>query len=292
MLAQLASDSQVAVLGMGAMGSRIAAKLATRGFRVRVWNRSAARAEREAPVGSVVARSPADAAAGCAAVLSMVRDDAASSEAWLGADGALGAMRPGAIAVEVSTVTPAWARSLAAEAAGRGVAFVECPVLGSRPQAEAGQLIALLGGEPDALGAVAPMVDAFAATRHATGPAGTAASVKLAINLFFATQVAAMGELAAFLARSGVADQVVRDVLKSTPVVPPPLFAAINAMHQKAFAPAFPIELVEKDLSYALDAARAANTPLTLAATALELYRRAIAQGLGELNITAVSEVV
>src|SRR4029077_1749735 len=109
----------VAFLGLGVMGSGMAARLLGAGFPVVAWNRSAARAEPLRSKGATVAATPSAAAAGADVILAMVADDGASREVWRGAHGARSSARPGAIAIECSTVSPAWVDELAGAAASR-----------------------------------------------------------------------------------------------------------------------------------------------------------------------------
>ncbi|HET9517064.1 MAG TPA: NAD(P)-binding domain-containing protein, partial [Actinoplanes sp.] len=134
------STMKIAVLGLGAMGSRMARRLlATGEHDLTVWNRTAEMTRPLVEAGAAAAATPAAAATQCDLVLSMLRDDDAGREVWLAPDtGALAAMAPGTVAVDCSTVSPTFSTELAARCALRGVDFLDAPVLGSRPQADAG----------------------------------------------------------------------------------------------------------------------------------------------------------
>ena len=132
----------IAVLGLGAMGSRIARNLLDAHHRVTVYNRTPERAASLAALGAIVASSPAEAARGASIIISMVRDDEASRAIWMASDdGALQTAGDETIVIESSTVRPAWVRELAAHAARRNVRFLDAPVVGSRPAADAKQLV-------------------------------------------------------------------------------------------------------------------------------------------------------
>ncbi len=163
---------KVTFLGLGAMGSRMAANLVQAGYAVTVWNRSPRATEPLAAQGARVAETPLTAAQGAAFVISMVTDDAASAAVWLDPTvGALAGLDAGAVAIESSTVTPGWIDTLSAAVTGRGAQFIEAPVSGSLPQAEARQLVVLAGGEPGAFDAAAPILSAMGtvASRRAKG---------------------------------------------------------------------------------------------------------------------------
>ena len=129
---------KVAVLGLGIMGAGMARQLVAKQFDVTVWNRDAAKTAPLKSAGARVATTPAMAAADADIAFAMLANDDASRAVWLGADGALAAMRQGSVAVESSTLTVDWIRELAAAASDRGVDFLDAPVTGSKVQAETG----------------------------------------------------------------------------------------------------------------------------------------------------------
>ena len=130
--------NKIAFLGLGAMGLRMAANLVNAGHSVTVWNRDPAKAAPRAALGAGIAGTPKAAAGGAEIVIAMVRDDEASRRVWLDPEtGALGWLGRHAIAVESSTLSVGWVKALAAAAGERGISFLDAPVVGSRPQAEA-----------------------------------------------------------------------------------------------------------------------------------------------------------
>ena len=167
--------STIAFLGLGAMGSRMAQRLLENGRTLVVWNRSPQPIAALTRLGAVAAASPREAAERSDIVVSMVADDAAARTVWLDPrSGAAEGLRAGSIAVESSTVTPAWIAELGAAAKARGAALVDAPVAGSLPAAATGQLLVLMGGDDAAVEtvkqALAPLASAF---RH-LGPSGRA----------------------------------------------------------------------------------------------------------------------
>lgn len=283
---------KIAVLGLGAMGRRMAQRLLEARYHVVVWNRSAPPAEELRARGATLARLPREAAEQAEVVISMLTDDEASRSVWADpTTGALGGLRAGSVALECSTVTPAWATELAALVHGRGAAFLDAPVVGSRPQAEAGQLIYLVGGEQETLARVKELLGAMGGAIHHLGPVGAGARMKLAVNALFGIQVAALGELLGSLRRSGVEVARACEVLGSLPVCSPALKGAGALMLARRFEPLFPIHLVEKDFRYALRAAEEVGAALPLVSQAHEVFSRARQQGHGQENITAVARL-
>jgi 3-hydroxyisobutyrate dehydrogenase-like beta-hydroxyacid dehydrogenase len=143
--------AKVAFIGLGRMGHGMADRYLEGGFSVAVWNRSKAKAEDLIARGARWAASPADAADGADAVVSMVADDAASRAVWLGKDGAAAAMKAGTLAIECSTVSHKHALDLARELRGRGLVYIDSPVTGLPDAAASGKLTLLVGAEPQDL---------------------------------------------------------------------------------------------------------------------------------------------
>jgi 3-hydroxyisobutyrate dehydrogenase len=263
---------RVAVLGQGAMGSRMAARLAAAGHAVTVWNRT--------PIAGA-APSPEAAVAGAEVVITSLRDDAASAAVWARV---LPVMETGAVGIDTSTISPDAARALHRAAVDRGLPFLDAPVTGSRPQAEAGQLIFIAGGTAEVLAEADPVLRVMGAAVHHAGEAGAGAAVKLVINALFGAQLAVLAELLGLARATGLDLQRAVEIVAATPVASPALAGAAGAMLAGKFAPAFPIDLVVKDFGLALAAGK--DLPVTQAVA--EVYLDAKREGLGDENITAV----
>lgn len=282
----------IACLGLGAMGSRMAKRLLAAGYRVQVWNRSLDKAVALVPFGAIASATPRDAVSGADIALSMVFDDAASKHVWIDpAQGALAALSPNAIAIESSTLSLDWVSELAAHAHDRGVRFIDAPVAGSRPQADAGQLIFMAGGDAGAIDAAREVFAALGGALHHVGPSGSGALLKLAVNALFGVQVATVAELLNFLERRGADTPKALEALRAMPVMSPAAAGAGGLMLAKNFAPQAPIDLIAKDLDYALAAARERSVDLPATQNALAAFARASRAGYGAENIVAVSKL-
>jgi 3-hydroxyisobutyrate dehydrogenase-like beta-hydroxyacid dehydrogenase len=281
--------TRVAFLGLGAMGRRMARRLLDAGHPVTVWNRSPGATDALREVGARVAATPRAAVAGAEVAISMVFDDAASRSVWLdAAGGALAGLDPAAVAVESSTLTPAWVATLGDAFAGRGIALVDAPVAGSRPQADAGQLVFMAGGDASVLARVEPLLRAMGGAVHHVGPAGAGAWLKLSVNALFGTQVAAMAEQLALLAGAGLDVPRALAVLKAMPVTSAAAAGAATLMTQRDFSPRAPVDLIAKDLGYAL---ASATQPLPLTRAVAERFAAAQAAGLGGEDLVAVARL-
>jgi 3-hydroxyisobutyrate dehydrogenase-like beta-hydroxyacid dehydrogenase len=281
----------VAVLGLGAMGSRMAHNLLKAGHAVTVYNRSpepALALERE---GATRASTPRAAATGADVVMSMVADDTAARAVWLDAEhGAVHGLGAGSIAIESSTVTPAWVQELNAEVSSRGAAFLDAPVVGSRPQAEAGQLIYLVGGDEATFERAKPVFQTSCGFIHHVGPVGQGMALKLAVNALFGIQVAAVAELLGLLQKSGVPEARAAAILNELPVTSPAVKGALASMVGRHFAPLFPIDLVEKDFRYALETAREVGSSVPTTQAVHDVYVKAQRAGGGADHITGIAK--
>lgn len=284
--------SSVAVLGLGAMGRRMARRLLDVGVPLAVWNRTPDAADALVADGARRATSPRDAAQGAAAVLSVVTDDAASRAVWTGPDGALAGLAADAVAVESSTLTPAWVAGWA------GLVGAPAPPRSTRPSSGRGRRPRRGGSRSSsaatrprwaASGRVRPLLDAMGGAVHACGPTGSGAALKLAVNALFAAQVAQAAEALAFARALGV--EGAADVLAALPVTSPASAGAIAAIGAGAFDPLFPVDLLAKDLRYATETAARAGVDAPLASAARAVFERARDAGLGGLNVTGVARL-
>lgn len=283
----------IAFLGLGAMGARMAAHLVKAGYAVTVWNRDPAKAAPLQHSGAALAATPREAAQGADIVISMVTDDTAARNVWMDAQtGAAAGLQPGAVAIECSTVTPGWVRQLADEVLRRGAQLLDAPVVGSRPQADAAQLIFMVGGDGPTLAQVRPVLSTLAAKVLHVGEVGQGAVLKLAVNALFAEQLHSVAELLGFLTRNGFAADQAADLLAEFPIVAAPIAGAARMMAAGNTAPLFTIDLIEKDLRYLLDAAQASGAELPGATAARTAFQRAQRMGLGGSNVTAVAAAV
>src|ERR1700738_5180276 len=171
--------AQIAFIGLGRMGHGMAGRYLENGFTVAVWNRSKAKADDLVARGARWAHSPADAADGADAIVTMVADDAASRAVWLGLEGAASTAKSGALAIECSTVSHRHALDLARELRERGLTYIDSPVTGLPDAAASGKLTLLVGAEPADLARAQPYLAPLSATIRHFGAAGAGTVYKL-----------------------------------------------------------------------------------------------------------------
>ncbi|WP_047498361.1 NAD(P)-dependent oxidoreductase [Terriglobus sp. TAA 43] len=283
---------KVAVLGLGVMGVGMAQNLRKAGFDVTVWNRTAAKAEAFVKDGGAAAATPAEAANGAKVVISMLADDNASRAAWLGEHGALAGMDDNVIAVESSTVSPVWIAELHAAAQARGVRLLDAPVTGSRPQAEAGQLTFLTGGDAATVEEARPILAAMSKQVLPLGPVGSGAQLKLINNFLCGVQIVSFAEALTWIERSGLDRTLALEFLKTAAPGSGILAGMSDRMTRRTYEVNFALDLMRKDMGYAHAAAETFGVELSTAANAEKLFVQAQEKGLGEKDMSAVVEVV
>ena len=284
--------AKVTVLGMGAMGTRMALSLIKAKHEVTVWNRSLEKTELIVQAGAVVADTPHTAVQNADFAISMVRDDEASKQVWLDSEtGALASLPQNAIAIESSTLTVGWTKELAQQFEQRGIGFLDAPVAGTRPQAEAAQLIYFVGGNPEVFAQAKPILQTMGSAIHPIGSVGSGMTMKLAVNALFGIQISALGELIGLLRKCGLDEGKALKILASTPVCSPAAKGAAAGILARNFAPMFPIELVEKDLSYTLKTAEANDAKLPLVEATQNIFAYSMKEGYGEDNITGIAQL-
>jgi 3-hydroxyisobutyrate dehydrogenase len=277
----------IAVLGLGTMGSRMAHRLLAAGFPVTVYNRSRDKTAPLVGAGARAAETPRQAVENAAVSIGMLADDRASREVWLGNAGALDGAAPGSVVIESSTLSVVWVRELAAAASARGCEFIDAPVTGSRNQAGAGELNFLVGGSPDVLDRVRPVLAVMAKSVTHLGPTGSGALVKLINNFVCGTHVASLAEALAMVERSTLDRDRTMACLVSGAMGSPIVKTIAERMLSDDFTTHFALKLLAKDLGYAIDEGRKLNVELTTARTALDLLERAVRHGHGDEDMAA-----
>ena len=280
--------TEVAFIGLGAMGSRMATNLHRAGFALRVWNRDPTKARPLADAGARHAASPSDAASGAAFVLSIVADDVATREVMLGAGGILAAVEPGTVVIDASTNTPGTAREMARAAAARGVHYLDAPVLGSLPQAEAGELVFLVGGDQAAFDRSKPVLGAMSRACHYLGDSGAGATVKLINNMVSGALLAVLAEAAQVVEAARLDPTATVAALSDGAAGSRMLRSKLPQMFQRDFTPQFQLELMEKDLRYFLQLAADLDRPAPLASLVRSQYQAARRAALGKLDSCAI----
>jgi 3-hydroxyisobutyrate dehydrogenase-like beta-hydroxyacid dehydrogenase len=281
----------VGFVGLGIMGSRMAANLARAGYDVAVYNRTAAKAEAwVAERGGRLAASPREAAEGAAAVITMVVDGAQVEEVLLGDDGAAHGAAPGTLMIDMSTIAPADARRIGAALAKRELAFVDAPVSGSAPKAEDGTLTIMAGGSDADVARARPYFDAMGEKILHVGELGQGQTVKVISNTVGATNCATLAQALVVGKATGVDLASLVSVLGASSGASYMVTLKAEPMLEHDFTPLFRLEHMLKDVGICLSESEAAGAPFPAAALARELYSAAMGRGLADQDFAAVLE--
>ncbi len=280
----------VAILGLGIMGSGMAQRLLSANFPLTVYNRNRAKSIPFAANGAFVAESPREAASHAQIILSMVADDVASRQVWLGAEGALAGVSPSSVLIESSTLSLGWIKELETAAAELGCEFLDAPVTGTKPHAASGELLFLVGGSRDALDAARPVFSVLGRDAIHLGPSGSGALMKLVNNFVCGVQAASFAEALSLIDAGGLDRDKAMSILTGGAPGSGIVKRVADRVAANDFTPNFGLRWMAKDLAYAIGTASARGIPLRTAAAALSIFREAIAEGHGDEDFSAVAK--
>lgn len=278
----------VAFIGLGIMGSRMAANLLTGGFALTVNNRTRDKADALIANGARWADTPREAVQGADVVITMLAHPEAVESAALGETGFLGAMASGAIWMDCSTVQPAFSRRMAAEAQRHGVRFLDAPVAGTKQPAQTGQLVFWVGGDAETVQACAPLFEKMGKQVNHVGEAGMGIAFKMVINHLLATSLLAFAEGLVLGESLGIGREVLLDALIGSAVAPPYLAGKRGKIESGEYEADFPLRWMQKDLQMVAEAAYQTGTAMPLANSAKEAYQLAVRAGYGDDDMSAI----
>jgi 3-hydroxyisobutyrate dehydrogenase-like beta-hydroxyacid dehydrogenase len=282
----------VGVVGLGAMGGRIAGRLLASGHEVHGTNRTRSKATPLIERGLRWQGTPRQVADTTDVVISMVRDDRALEAVAAGPAGILAGLSPGKVYIDMSTVSPKLSADFAEQAHSVGARMLDAPVSGSVPQAEAGTLAIMVGGEEAAFRMVEPLLRTLGRTVTRVGENGQGLLLKLAVNISLAAQTLAFSEGLLLAERGGIDSRLAAEVMSSSSIGSPMLKARVPLLLDLPETAWFDVRLMHKDIRLALQAAAAFDVRLPAAATANDMLTRARELGYGARDIAALHEVL
>jgi 3-hydroxyisobutyrate dehydrogenase-like beta-hydroxyacid dehydrogenase len=273
------------------MGSAMARRFHAAGHELVLWNRDRSKAEAVAnDTGSKIADTARAAAAGADIVLSSLADDAALRSVYLGNDGLVAGLAPGAVAVDTSTVAPETIEEVGAAVDAAGAGLVDCPVSGSVSTVEAGALMIMAGGDPSLVARVEPLLASIAREVIHVGARGSGAACKLAVNGLLHGLNVALSEALVLAEKAGVDRKTAYEVFAGGAGGAPFVQYKREAYENPDDATvAFSLDLVAKDLELITGLAERVGAPMDQANTDLAIVRRAIDSGLGDRDLSAVA---
>lgn len=286
------TDKTIGWIGTGLMGGPMCKNLLKAGFSLTAFNPTVAKL---APLEALGAKRCADVAALAASapiIVSMISDDAALHSVALGPAGVLANARPGAIFVDMSTVTPKASAQVAAEAEKRRIAYVRAPVSGGVALAEAAKLTVIASGPKAAYERCLPAFAAMSAKQFLLGPHEEARYLKLCLNMLVGAMGALLGEALAFGRRGGLDWATMLDVFNQSAIASPLIGYKSGPLKARDFTPTFSSKMMAKDFDLLLATAKETSVPLPLSALIRQLYATSIAQGRGEDDFFALTAVI
>ncbi len=279
-------------VGLGVMGSEMVNRLLGKGHSVTGYNRTRAKAEWLVKKGMEWAGCPREVAATADVTFSMVTNSAALGAIANGPDGMLAGLTAGKILVDMSTVSPAFSREIAAKVREKGADMVDAPVSGSVITLQAGKLSVMVGGRKETFERVKPLLYDIGPKVTLVGDNGFALVMKIATNLSLAVQMLAFSEGVLLAEKAGIARETAVDVLTHSVIASPMVQYRgpfVLKMPQEAW---FNVNMMQKDMLLALELGRQLNVPMPTTAVTNEFLTAARGMGMVEKDFAVVFEVL
>ena len=281
--------SKIAFIGLGVMGFPMAGHLAAKGYSVTVYNRTSAKAEAWVQAhGGNHAPTPAAAAKEADIVFMCVGNDNDLLEVSLGANGALGAMKPGSILVDHTTASADAARKLYAAAKERGVHFLDAPVSGGQAGAESGKLTVMAGGDAAPFDRAKPVMDCYARAVTLLGPAGAGQLTKMVNQICIAGMVQALSEGIAFAEKAGLDPNLVLNVISKGAAQSWQMESRGKTMVERKFNFGFAVDWMRKDLGICMAEAARNGAKLPVSTLVDQFYAEVQNSGGGRWDTSSL----
>lgn len=278
----------IGFIGLGIMGQPMARNLARAGTDLLVWNRSSERCAPLAELGASVVQDRDTVFKRCRIVLLMLFDGAAIDAVLSRGEPAFARRVAGRVIVQMGTPSPHYSRALDADIRAAGGTYVEAPVSGSLKPAEAGKLVGMLAGDPEAVAEVRPLLARMCRETFACGAVPNALLMKIAINAFLIPMVAGLAEAFHFADRHGLDTKLLQAILDAGPMANDVSRGKSAKLAARDFSVQSAITDVLKNAKLTQEAAKARNLASPLLDACVSLYGEAIAQGHGDLDMAAV----
>ncbi len=280
---------KIGFIGLGIMGSRMAANLQKKGHELFVHNRTKPKADPLIANGAAWEPTPADVARNVTVIFTMLsKPDAVAEVALLGKSGFLNHLADNSLWIDCSTVNPSFSRLMADEAKQRKVRFIDAPAGGSKSPAEQGQLLFFVGGDKADVDEARPLLEAMGKTVFHMGGHGMGSSMKMVNNLIFSQAMVAFSEAIILGESLGIPKGLIFDTILGSPVVAPFLAFKRLKIEEGKFDAEFPLQWMHKDMQLAVDTAYETGVAMPVANLTKEIYALAKQKGLGEQDFSAV----
>lgn len=283
---------KVGFMGLGIMGSAMAANIHQAGYPLAVYNRTAAKAEPLARLGARVAATPKALAEDADIIIVMVTGPEAIYELLFGPEGAAAAFGPEQVFINMSSVSPSFTLQLGKELAPTAIRFVDAPVSGTKKPAEDAQLVILAGGNRQRVQELEPLFLTMGKKVVYCGKTGQGSMMKMFINLLLGVMMEGFAEALNFGRLGGLDLEAMLDVVASGAMNAPMFQVKAPNFKVQSYPPAFPLKHLTKDAKFVLDTAYELGAPVPAGQMLLHLYRLGVAQGWGDEDISAIMRVM
>jgi len=282
-----ANTTRLGYIGLGGMGSRIAARLLAAGYEVSTFDQNPAKRDALKAKGARASESVLELTRSVDVVLSCLTDDQAVRDVYFGAGGVLENAKPETVVIEMSTILPETSRELASKASQVGVQAMDVAISGSTPAAEQGTLTLLAGGNPDVFEASQPIFQAIAAKYFHMGPSGAGTTMKMVVNAILGIEMQAIAEASALGEKSGLSREILLQVLAQTAVIAPAHVGKLSRAARGDYSPQFPLPLMNKDFRLILELAGEVGAKMPATSAAFQVNTETL-QMYGDLDFSAV----
>jgi 3-hydroxyisobutyrate dehydrogenase-like beta-hydroxyacid dehydrogenase len=279
----LSMKKNIGFIGTGLMGRGMVRSLIRKGFSVRVYNRTRAKAVEAAEGGGLVAESPAEAARHAEVIITMLADPAA---VFAVLPGILEVVSPGAVLIDSSTVSPQTSLAVREQLRAKGAEMIDAPVFGSKNEAEKGELGFIVGGEKEIIAKVQDVLDAMGRTIQ-VGKNGMGAYTKLVVNQVIANTMLAFNEGMVLAAKAGLDPAKMVEVILSSRAKSGIIEMKAPGILKRDFSAFFPMKLMAKDIRLVLEAAKSEGVSMPLTEQVKNVFDECLAKGLGDQDFSA-----
>jgi 3-hydroxyisobutyrate dehydrogenase-like beta-hydroxyacid dehydrogenase len=285
-------SEKIGFIGLGLMGSRMAKNLIKAGYSLNVYNRSLEKTQELAKIGAYVAKSPKEVGAKSHTIVTMLSDSPAVEDVILGNNGVLEEIMEGAAIIDCSTISPRSSVKIANEAEKKGIGMLDAPVAGSKRQAEEGTLIFLVGGKKQVYEKNLEILMGMGKKSFYIGQNGMGSYMKLVMNMLNAVNLQALAEALVFGMKAGIDPELMVEIINSTGARSGGSEVKGKSMISGNYETAFALKLMCKDMNLVKEETRNLDVPTPTASIVNEIYTIAKAKGKGELDYSAVMEVM
>jgi 3-hydroxyisobutyrate dehydrogenase-like beta-hydroxyacid dehydrogenase len=280
-------------LGLGLMGYSMARNLARAGHPVHVWSNTASKAKQLAAEEKAIAcDSPKEVAQKADYIFVCVGDTAMSEEVLTGTNGVIEGAAPGTTVADASTISPSGSRRIGEKLSAKGIHFLDAPCTGSTPGASGGTLTFMVGGDEEVFFKTKPILEIMGKQFYYCGGPGMGLQAKLTQNLILSNILQAFNEGMVLSTKGGIDPELMLKILDNSAAKSGLISYKAPFVFKRDFTTNFSTKWMHKDINLALESADELNVPLPLTGLTQQIFRAAIAEGYGELDMCSTIQVV